>query len=74
MESWRTWWSELTAAGRAQWSSIAAGDFLTTEQLRRLQYEGLVMAGQMTCVDGKPRVAVPVELRTMAGLHVAMGA
>jgi len=74
MESWRTWWAELTANGRAQWSGVAAGDFLTSEQLRRLQYEGLVMAGRMTWIDGQQRVVVPPELRHLAGHQVVRGA
>jgi len=74
MESWRTWWSELPAAGRAHWTDIAAGEYLTVEQLRRLQYEGLLMAGQMTNIDDEPRVMVPAELRRIAGHQVALGA
>lgn len=70
-ESWRTWWLELTAAGRARWSGTAAGEFLTTVQLRRLQYEGLLMAGQTVCVEGELRVLVPAELRELAGHRAA---
>jgi len=74
MESWRTGWSELPAAGRAHWSDIAAGDYLTVEQLRRQQYEGLMMTGQMTNIDDERRVLVPGELRRMTGHQAAIGA
>lgn len=74
MECWRTWWAELGPSGRAQWSAIAAERFLTTEQLRRLQYEGLLMAGYMTRVDGKARMLVPAELLHLAGHRNVMSA
>lgn len=74
MESWRTWWWELSAAGRAQWSVIAAGEHLTVEQLRKLQHEGLLMAGQVSTTDAGRRVLVPTELRSLAREPLARGA